>query len=60
VISEWITWAIIRAGRRRETNHNRGNRYSFGKLTMEDLCDFSKSAGKILSGDWDVFAPISS
>ena len=27
VISEWITRAIIRAGRRRETNHNCDNRY---------------------------------
>jgi hypothetical protein len=29
VISEWITRAIIRGGRRRETNHNCDNRYKF-------------------------------
>jgi hypothetical protein len=27
VISEWITWAIIRPGRRCQTNHNCHNRY---------------------------------
>src|SRR6516225_1452589 len=36
VISEWITRAIIRAGRRRETNHNCDNRYKCCDMHIQD------------------------
>src|SRR4030095_7192329 len=36
VISEWITRAIIRAGRRRETNHNCDNRYKCSGMHIQN------------------------
>src|SRR5215472_3635802 len=35
VISEWITRAIIRAGRRREPNHNCDNRYKYCHMHIQ-------------------------
>src|SRR5262245_21241422 len=35
LISEWITRAITRAGRRRETNHNCHNRYKYCHMHIQ-------------------------